>query len=111
MFEKIIKIPGKTLDELSLAEVAQMIMADSAISPRGNVNFSSCALDEFLHNAVLTNPELEQIRSDILESIYIDVDGTKEKKINVEFLKTYAARLAERANLTNLDTQGAPGQP
>lgn len=93
MFEKIIRIPGKTFDELSHVEVAQMIMADSAITPEGNDYFSGCALDEFLHNAELTRPDLKGIRSDILDSIYIDVDDSNGKRIDVEFLKAYAARL------------------
>lgn len=94
MLERIIKIPGKSFTDLSIDEVAYMIEADSSISPTGNEYFSSCALDEFIHCAKLDGrPDLEKIRSDILNNIYIDVQGSKEKKINVEYLKRYCSAL------------------
>ncbi len=87
MLERIIKIPGKSFTDLSVNEVAHMIEADSSISANGNEYFSGCALDEFIHCARLDGrPDLEKIRSDILNNIYIDVQGSREKKINVEYL-------------------------
>jgi hypothetical protein len=35
----MIKIPGKTFDDLSLGDVGVMIETDSSISPRGNEYF------------------------------------------------------------------------
>ncbi len=91
--ERIIKIKGKSFEDLTAAEVAKMIMADSAISPNGSELFSSAALDEFLHYDVAYRPELEKIRNDILDEIYIEIPGKKEKEINVEFLKRYSENL------------------
>ena len=94
-FEKIIRIPGKSsFSELSILEVALMIEADSAISPEGNEAFNSCALDEFLYCGKFDNrPDLEQIRADILENIYIHVKGRSDKEINTEYLLEYANKL------------------
>jgi len=39
----VIKIPGKTFEDLSFEEVALMIEADSSLSPNGNDYFASCA--------------------------------------------------------------------
>lgn len=90
---KIIKIPGKTFDDLTLQEVALMIEADSSISPEGNDFFASCALDEFLHNTNLNRKDLKGIQKEILRHIYIDIEGVKEKKINVEYLISLVSRL------------------
>ena len=51
-FIRIIKIENKTFEDLTLAEIALMIDADTSISPHGNDYFSSSALDIFLHNTV-----------------------------------------------------------
>lgn len=99
MFEKIIKIPGKeSFTDLSLKEVALMIEADSSLSKEGNTSFASCALDEFLHFSNLDGrPDLQEIQSDILRNIYIDIEGSKTKKINAEFLKKYAQELQAKS--------------
>ena len=95
----IIKIPGKQFDDLTLREVAKMIEADSAISPEGNDYFSGDALDVFLHNAEITRPDLIHLRDKILENIYIDVDGSKVKEINTEYLTKLAADLESRPDV------------
>ena len=95
MLERIIKIPGKTsFTELSLSEIALMIRADSSICKQGNSSFASCALDEFLHFSDLgSRPDLEKIRTDILDQIYLSTPSSTEKSINVEFLKEYSQML------------------
>ena len=95
MFTKIIRIPGKTFDDLSMQEVALMIEADSALSPEGNEYFSSSALDEFLYTTEVTREDLKAVRAEILENIYLDVEGSSEKDINVGFLEAYAAQLKQ----------------
>ena len=94
---KVIKIPGKTFDDLSWQEVALMIEADSSISPEGNEYFSSEALDEFLHNARLERHDLQELRDEILRHIYIDVEGTRRKAINVDYLKSLASSLRAKS--------------
>ena len=93
MFQKIIKIPGKSsFRDLTVAEVAKMIEADSSLQSGGSEYFDSCALDEFLHCGSLSGrPDLQEIRDHIARNIYIDVPGREAKEINVEFLKEYAA--------------------
>lgn len=100
MFKRIIKIPGKrSFTDLSLKEVALMILADSSLSKEGNSSFASCALDEFLHFSNLDGrPDLQNIQTTILKNIYIDVAGTKTKEINTEFLKKYANEIQANAN-------------
>lgn len=94
MFKEIIKIPGKSFRDLSKEEVALMIEADSSLTKNWNEHFSDCALDEFLHCSDLDgNEELQKIRSEILEKIYLDIPGKKHKKINTEFLVQYAKDL------------------
>jgi len=94
MFKKIIKIPGKSFGDLSKEEVALMIEADSSLTKKGNEYFADCALDEFLHSSNLEgNEELQKIRSEILQNIYLDIPGKKQKKINTEFLMQYAKDL------------------
>lgn len=73
-----------------------MIEADSSISPEGNEHFASCALDEFLYSAKLDKKELQSLREEILKNIYIDIDGFKEKKINVDYLISLAEMLKKR---------------
>lgn len=97
MFERIIKIPGKSFNDLSLLDVVRLIEADSSLSPGGNEFFSSSALDEFLYCSELTKEPLIQIREDILKNIYIEVPGRKEKEINTAFLKQYAEELKGKA--------------
>ncbi len=94
---KVIKIPGKTFDDLSWDEVALMIEADSSLSPEGNAYFSSEALDEFLHNARLKRHDLRDLRDKILRNLYIDIKGTKTKEINTDYLKSLAERLRQNA--------------
>ena len=91
--ERIIKIKGKSFEDLSRSEIAEMIMADSAISPEGSERFSASALDDFLYYSIDYPPELEKIRSEILAEIYINVPGQKAKEIDVEFLKRYSKAL------------------
>lgn len=93
LIHKIIKIPNKSFDDLTLKEVALMIEADSSISPNGNQYFASCALDEFLHNASLERDDLKDMRERILQNIYIEVPGSKNKKINTRFLKELSEKL------------------
>ena len=95
MFKKIIKIPNKdSFKELTLYELGLMIEADSSLSKDGNSSFASCALDEFLHFRNFDDsPELQEIQSYILENIYIDIPGSKNKEINTDFLKKYANEL------------------
>ncbi len=95
----VIKIPGKSFEELTLEEVALMIEADSSISPNGNEYFSSCALDEFLHNTNLIRNDLLELQRDILNNIYLDVEGSSEKKINTEYLLGLSKRLRNRSQL------------
>jgi hypothetical protein len=93
----IIKIPGKkSFDDLSLQDVGLMIEADSSLSPGGNAFFSSSALDEFLHNAVLERPDLKSIQEEILNNIYLDVEGSRVKVINTEYLKCLSKELKEK---------------
>ena len=82
MIEKIIKIRGKTsFEQLTLSEISEMIRADSAISRDGNDNFSSSALDIFLNNGnKYKSSELEMIRAEILDRIYMEGCSLKEKK-------------------------------
>lgn len=90
----IIKIPGKTsFEDLSLKEVGLMIDADSSLSPDGNEFFSSSALDEFLHNSILERSDLKAIREKILNNIYLDIEGSKRKKINIKYLRWLAREL------------------
>ena len=92
--DDIIKIPGKAhFDDLSLKEVALMIEADSSICQEGNDCFSSNALDEFLHNTSLSRSDLKAIQQDILANIYVDVEGSKNKKINIEYLLDLSKKL------------------
>ncbi|KAF0810945.1 hypothetical protein A167_00432 [Alcanivorax sp. S71-1-4] len=93
---KVIKIPGKSFEDLTLREVALMIDTDSSLSPNGNEHFSSCALDEFLHNTELERSDLRQLQEEILKNIYIDVDGSKNEKINTSYLKKLSSSLKER---------------
>jgi len=97
MFERIIKISGKSFNDLDHEEIASMIEADSSLSPEGNEYFSSCALDEFLHNADLRRPDLIELRDEILKNIYIDVEGSRAKEINTEYLKKVAADLGSQS--------------
>lgn len=86
-----IKTPGKSFDDLSLAEVASMIEADSALSPGGNAEFDSAALDIFLHNIELRREDLQKIRACILERIYTSDNGT----VDVSFLREFAQSLRD----------------
>ena len=71
-----------------------MIEADSSLTEDGNEFFAGCALDEFLHFSNLKeNEELQKIQTEILEQIYLDIPGEKNKKINTEFLRQYAEGL------------------
>ena len=95
---EIIKIPGKSFEDLSLIEVALMIEADSSLEQDGNAYFASCALDEFLHCSKLDGRlDLQQIREDILSKIYLDIPDSKSKKINTKFLVQYAESLRNRS--------------
>ncbi|HEY9256288.1 MAG TPA: hypothetical protein VIP30_17350 [Stenotrophomonas sp.] len=93
--KKVITGPIKRLNDLSAAEVASMIEADSALSPEGNSEFGSCALDEFLHNATLSRPELLEIRRLILEGMYVPVAGSDHLEVNKEHLLRAAAHLRQ----------------
>jgi hypothetical protein len=95
--EDIIKIPGKTFEDLSIGEVGLMIDADSSLSPNGNDAFSSSALDVFLHNTVLKRPDLRALQKEILNNIYLDIPGERHKKINTEYLKRLSAELKKNA--------------
>lgn len=90
--KRLIKIPNKNFDDLNAREVASMIEADSAISPQGNEEFASSALDDFLYNASLSRPELLEIRRTILANIYLPVDG-RGSMVNKDFLTLLASRL------------------
>jgi hypothetical protein len=95
--KKIIKIPGKSFEDLSLLEIALMIEADSSLAEDGNDYFASCALDEFLHCSKLEGrADLQQIRDEILNNIYLDIPDSKSKKINTEFLVQYANDLRSK---------------
>lgn len=89
----VIKIPGKSFEDLSMEEVGWMIEADSSLSPNGNEFFSSCALDEFLHNIEPKRADLKNIQQKILNNIYINIEGSKDKRINTEFLTQFALQL------------------
>jgi len=91
----IIKIPGKGFEDLSLKEVGLMIGADSSLSPNGNEYFSSSALDVFLHNTVLKRSDLKALQKEILDNIYLDIPGEKNKKINTEYLRQLSIDLIE----------------
>jgi len=93
----VIKIPGKTFEDLSLKEVAHMIEADSSISPDGNEYFSSCALDEFLHNTKIEREDLRELQNEILKNIYIYIVGTRDKKVNTDYLISLVMRLRNGA--------------
>lgn len=93
MMQKIIRIPGKSFDDLDAEEVALMIEADSSLSPNGNTCFSSRALDEFVHFADLRRSDLQRLRDLIRENLYLDLPGRKEKKINTDFLISLAERV------------------
>lgn len=95
-FRRIIRIPGKTFNDLSLAEVASMIEADSSMSPEGNEQFDSSALDVFLHNANLSRCDLLTVREELLAMIYVSIPGSDCREVDVEFLRHYSARLRER---------------
>lgn len=97
MFERIIKITGKSFNDLDREEIASMIEADSSLSPEGNESFSNCALDEFLHNADLSRPDLIELRDEILRNIYVDVEGSRAKEINTKYLKKIAADLRSQS--------------
>ena len=92
----VIKMPGKTFEDLSMAEVALMIEADSSISPDGNEYFSSCALDEFLHNIEPKRQDLKDLQTKILNNIYVDIEDSEEKKINTTFLLALASELKNK---------------
>ena len=92
-----IRDPDKTYTDLTTNEVALMIEADSALTNDGNELFANCALDEFLHNAILdSRPDLQQIRTEILDNIYLDIPGSKNKQINTEYLIQYAKKLRDQ---------------
>ncbi len=98
----IIKIPGKiSFDDLSLKEISLMIEADSSISPDGNDFFSSNALDEFLHNTSLSRSDLKAIQQDILANIYISIEGSKNKKINIKYLLDLSKKLNQKQTSMN----------
>lgn len=103
MLQKIIRIPGKSFEDLDAEEVALMIEADSALSPDGNPYFSSRALDEFIHFADLQRSDLKQLRNLIIENIYVDIPGRKEKKIDTAFLIELAERV-RRGDVSILKT-------
>lgn len=92
---EVIKIPGKTFEDLSLEEVALMIEADSSLSPNGNDYFASCALDEFLHNTELKRKDLRKLQEEILKHIYVELPGLVEKKTNTDYLMAIVSRLRE----------------
>ena len=97
MPRKIIRIPNKIFTDLTTNEVALMIEADSVLTDDGNEFFASCALDEFLHGAILDNrPDLQKIRKEILDNIYLDIPGNKNKQINTEYLIEYARKLRDQ---------------
>ncbi len=98
--KEIIKIPGKTFDNLSAREVALMIEADSSLSEDGNEFFSSCALDEFLYGAELERKDLCELRDEILQNIYVNVEGQKYKDINTDYLKKLCDKLNKPGQTT-----------
>lgn len=89
----IIKIEGKTFDDLTVFEVAKMIDADSSLTNEGNEYFSSSALDEFLHNYEPERDDLKRVQKKILENIYVSNEGGIEKEINKEFLISFSKQL------------------
>jgi hypothetical protein len=95
---ELIKISGRSFNDLDLTEVASMIEADSALAPFGNAQFDAAALDVFLHNATLTRDDLVRIRAELLQGIYLDVPDAKSKEIDVDFLREYAARLRQHVS-------------
>jgi hypothetical protein len=95
-FQNLIKIPGKSFEDLSYGELASMIEADSSLSPIGNEKFDSGALDVFLHNVEISRPDLLQIRNELLGGIYLDVQGSRIKKVDTRFLLDYASKLRSR---------------
>ena len=95
--KEIIKIPGKSFKDLSLTEVVLMIEADSSLAKDGNAYFANCALDEFLHCSNLEGRmDLQQIRDDVLSNIYLDIPGSKSKKVNTKYLTQYAKMLRSK---------------
>lgn len=89
------KGPKRTFDELDIDDAAAMIEADSAIAPEGNAQFDAAALDTFLQDATLTRADLIRIRTELLQGIYLDVQDVRWKRIDVDFLRAYAARLRQ----------------
>lgn len=107
---KIIKVPRKSFDDLSLREVALMIEANSSISPDGNEYFAACALDDFLHEVELKREDLNFIKDIILKSIYIDMDGSKNKKVDSEFLLLFASKFKEMHEVQRKQISEASGE-
>jgi hypothetical protein len=93
MLHNVIRIRGKTFDDLNTEEVALMIEADSSLTRDGNESFAACALDEFLYSKQVTRPDLLALRERILANIYIERPGTAIKEINRGFLARVAAEL------------------
>lgn len=90
---RFIKIPNvRNCDELSLDQVASMI--DASLTPDGNEQFTSRALDEFL-SIKLRNNELIKVQQAILNNIYSEVEGQSFKDIDVNFLIEFAQKLRE----------------
>ena len=97
----VIKIPGKTFEDLSLKEVALMIEADSLISPDGNKYFASCALDEFLHNTKLERKDLKELQEEILRHIYLNIEDSQEKKVDTDYLMSLVSKLRNEDDATD----------
>ena len=95
MFKRIVKIPKKSFEDLTLPEVASMVEADSAFGPNGNRDFDACALDEFLHCFKPKRDDLKEIQSRILANIYLDRPGSEQKDINREYLEATARKLRQ----------------
>lgn len=103
MIKKIIKIPGKSFNDLAPAEVALMIEADSSLAGLGNDSFSSCALDEFLYSNEVNRRDLLILRNYILERIYLDSPGSKHKEVDSDFLRALARRIRSSGSLDFLE--------
>lgn len=89
-----IRLDGdRSYEDLTFAEIALMIEADSSISPEGNESFHPAALDDFLHGFEPKRSETAEIQRRLLDNIYTDRPGTKTKSINTAYLIEAAAKL------------------
>lgn len=89
MLTKIIKIPGKSFDELSWGEVASMI--DACLDGE-NEAFDAIALNEFIHWR-LRSPPMQTLQREISDNWLLESPHGDTPRLNEPYLRALSAKL------------------